>query len=418
MSVNIFFYCNFDNRIEWEESIKKIFKKEKIFLLKDKPDFDKIDCAIVWNIPNNILKKLVNLKLIFSLGAGVDHILKLSNYKFTPIIRVKDPSMAKRMSYHVLSQILEYQLNLKFFQKAQLNRFWKEGLQFQRQVKLNEQITVGILGVGFLGTHVGKFLKKLVNLRVIFSLGAGVDHILKLSNYRSTPIIRVKDPSMAKRMSYHVLSQILEYQLNLKFFQKAQLRKSWQEELQFHRQVKLNEQINVGILGAGFLGQYVGKFLQRLDYKVIGFKKTAPKKKSSFPIYTNKDLDSFIKSSNIIISILPATIETNNFIDKKFLKKMKHDSLLINVGRGASINESDLISHLNKNKNFFASLDVFKKEPLIKKSLLWNLDNITITPHVASITQVDIITNQMYKKFLTFKKNKKIKTDVNLSKGY
>jgi len=313
--MNILLHCEFDNKVEWEKSIKKIFKNEKIFLVKDNPDFDKIDCAFLWNIPNNILKKLVNL-------------------------------------------------------------------------------------------------------RVIFSLGAGVDHILKLSNYRSTPIIRVKDPSMAKRMSYHVLSQILEYQLNLKFFQKAQLRKSWQEELQFHRQVKLNEQINVGILGAGFLGQYVGKFLQRLDYKVIGFKKTAPKKKSSFPIYTNKDLDSFIKSSNIIISILPATIETNNFIDKKFLKKMKHDSLLINVGRGASINESDLISHLNKNKNFFASLDVFKKEPLIKKSLLWNLDNITITPHVASITQVDIITNQMYKKFLTFKKNKKIKTDVNLSKGY
>ena len=97
---------------------------------------------------------------------------------------------------------------------------------------------------------------------------------------------------------------------------------------------------------------------------------------------------------------------------------MKNDSLLINVGRGASINESDLISHLNKNKNFYVSLDVFKKEPLIKKSPLWNMSNVTITPHVASLTQVDIITDQMYKKFMEFKKNKKIKTDVDLRKGY
>jgi glyoxylate/hydroxypyruvate reductase A len=313
--MNILLHCGFDNKVEWEKSIKKIFKNEKIFLVKDNPDFDKIDCAILWNIPNNILKKLVNLRVIFSLGAGVDHILKLSNYKLTPIIRVRDSSMAKRMSYHVLSQILEYQLNLKFFQKAQISKMWQEGLQFQRQVKLNEQIKVGILGVGF-------------------------------------------------------------------------------------------------------LGQYVAKFLQKLDYQLIGFKKSAPKKKSTFPIYVSEGLDTFIKSSNIIVSILPATTETNNFIDKNFLKKMKQNSLLINVGRGSSINESDLISHLNKNKNFFVSLDVFKKEPLIKKSLLWNMSNVTITPHVASLTQVDIITDQMYKKFLMFKKDKKIKTDVNLKKGY
>jgi glyoxylate/hydroxypyruvate reductase A len=223
---------------------------------------------------------------------------------------------------------------------------------------------------------------------------------------------------MAERMSYHVLSQILEYQLNLKFFQKAQLRKLWQEGLQFQRQVKLNNQINVGILGVGFLGKHVGRFLQKLGYQVIGFKRTFPKEKFSFPIYINKDLGSFIKSSNIIVSILPATIKTDNFIDKKFLKKMKDDSLLINVGRGASINELDLISHLSANRNFFVSLDVFKKEPLIKKSLLWNMNNVTITPHVASITQVDTVTDQMYKKFLTFKRYKKVKTDVNLKKGY
>ena len=313
--MNILLHCDFDNKDNWEKSIKKKFKDENIFLIKDNPNFKEIDCIIAWKIPNNILIKITNLK-------------------------------------------------------------------------------------------------------VIFSLGAGVDHILNLPGYNGTPIIRVKDPSMAIRMSYHVLSQILEYQLNLKYFQKAQLVKCWEEKLQFKRQVKLNKQINVGILGVGFLGTYVGKFLKSLDYQVIGFKNTPPKKKSYFPIYTNQYLDYFIKYCDIIVSILPSTSKTKNLIDIKFLKKMKKKSLLINVGRGASINEIDLISHLNKNKDFFASLDVFVKEPLMKKNPLWELDNVTITPHVASLTVVDIVTEQMHKKFLKYKKNKKIKNDVDLKKGY
>ena len=63
-------------------------------------------------------------------------------------------------------------------------------------------------------------------------------------------------------------------------------------------------------------------------------------------------------------------------------------------------------------------MDVFTKEPLTKNNLLWSLHNVTITPHVASLTQVNVITNQMYKKFLGFEKNKRIKNDVNLKKGY
>ena len=58
------------------------------------------------------------------------------------------------------------------------------------------------------------------------------------------------------------------------------------------------------------------------------------------------------------------------------------------------------------------------KEPLNKKSPLWKMKNVTVTPHVASLTQVDVITEQMFKKFLSFKKNKRIKSDVDLKKGY
>ena len=76
-------------------------------------------------------------------------------------------------------------------------------------------------------------------------------------------------------------------------------------------------------------------------------------------LYNGYNSDNFIKKSNIIISILPSTNKTDNLIDLKFLKKMKKNSLLINIGRGNVLNEDDLLKYLKINKNFFVSLDVF-----------------------------------------------------------
>ena len=128
-----------------------------------------------------------------------------------------------------------------------------------------------------------------------------------------TPILRVKDPNMAERMSYHVHSQILIYQLKLNLFQKAQMKGKWLGE----QETLLNNKIKVGILGTGFLGTNVGRYLKYLGYKVTGFKKSVPKTKIPFPIYTNNKIENFIKNSHIIVSILPHTDETKNFIDKR-----------------------------------------------------------------------------------------------------
>lgn len=160
--MNILFYSTFSNQKKWIHSIKKKFKQEKVYTIKDNINFQDIDVAIVWNLPNKILSQLTNLKFFFSLGAGVDHILNLSSYKGTPIVRIKDPNMAIRMSYHVLSQILYYQLKLNLYQKAQQSKKWLE----EKETFFNNEIKVGILGVGFLGTFVGKYLQKL-NYKVI-----------------------------------------------------------------------------------------------------------------------------------------------------------------------------------------------------------------------------------------------------------
>lgn len=310
--MNILFYCPWHNQKEWLKKLKKRFKDFRIFTLDDKPDYKSIDYALIWNLDNKILKKIKNVKILFSLGAGVDH-------------------------------------------------------------------------------------------------------ILKLKSYRKQPIIRIKDTFMAERMSNYVLSQILNYQLNLKYYFNQQLKKNWGDELEPVQ----NNKLQIGILGLGFLGLDVAKKLKSLGYKVVGFKNTKPKFNYSFPVFYKKnDLIFFLNHCDVLITILPATPKTYHYIDSNFLNQMKKKALLINAGRGSVVNERNLISHLNKNKYFNVSLDVFESEPLKKNSPFWQMKNTTVTPHIASLTFLDSAIDSIYKKILEHKKNGRIQSDVDLKKGY
>ena len=243
--MSILFYSPWKNNHEWLREIKKKFNKTGIFTLQNKPNLSKIEFAIIWQLPNQILKKIKNVKALFSMGAGVDHILNLSSFNGVPIVRLKDPVLAERITNHVLSQILNYQLCL--------------------------------------------------------------------DNYKNN-----------------------------------QNKKKWVDEIE----PALNSSLHVGILGFGYLGQFLSKHLKILGYNIIGFKNSKIKTRHSFPVYYKKnDLNKFIKCCDIIINMLPATSKTTNFINKNFLQKMKKKSLIINVGRGSSINENDLIKHLIQNKN-------------------------------------------------------------------
>ena len=97
---------------------------------------------------------------------------------------------------------------------------------------------------------------------------------------------------------------------------------------------------------------------------------------------------------------------------------MKKKSCLINIGRGNSINEDELIQHLKRNKEFFAYLDVFKKEPLKSSSELWSLPNVSITPHVAGVTAIESAIEYMFRKYKIYKNNHSLKSDVESDKRF
>lgn len=93
-----------------------------------------------------------------------------------------------------------------------------------------------------------------------------------------------------------------------------------------------------------------------------------------------------LKSSDIICNVLPATEDTKYFFNKKTFAQMKKNSIFINVGRGATVNENDLVEALDNKHLLAAGLDVFEKEPLPQDSKLLQRSDVVLMPHVASAT--------------------------------
>jgi phosphoglycerate dehydrogenase-like enzyme len=99
---------------------------------------------------------------------------------------------------------------------------------------------------------------------------------------------------------------------------------------------------------------------------------------------------------------------------------MKSNCCFINVGRGKSVNEIDLIQTLNNNPNMTAALDVFNQEPLPSKSPFWGMENVLITPHIANLTPDywDTQTSLFISNLYNYRHNKQLVNIINLNKEY
>jgi D-3-phosphoglycerate dehydrogenase/(S)-sulfolactate dehydrogenase len=137
-----------------------------------------------------------------------------------------------------------------------------------------------------------------------------------------------------------------------------------------------------GLLGFGATGRAVAKLLQGFGCEVLAYD---PFVKSAEGVKLT-NLDEVITKSDVISIHLPATKETTGMFNLSLIKQMKPNSLLVNVGRGEVINESDLESALRDKLIAGAALDVRVDEPP-KDDLFKDLSNVILTPHIAGITK-------------------------------
>ena len=225
-------------------------------------------------------------------------------------------------------------------------------------------------------------LRKLPNLKIVFSMGAGVDGIMADTTYpRHVPLARVVDDTLAQAMSEYVTLGVLYWHRLLHDFASLQRVKTW-------RQVPAPRapNVRVGILGFGVLGQAAARPLAALNYQLSGWSATAKNFDGVRSYHGQDQLESFLNQSDILVCLLPLTPETKGILNARTFAALPAGACIVNAARGGHVVEDDLIKALDSGHLRGAMLDVFSTEPLPPESPLWSHPKIVMTAHSAAFT--------------------------------
>ncbi len=243
-------------------------------------------------------------------------------------------------------------------------------------------------------------LSKLKNLKVIFSLGAGVDHVFRDRMVPDVPVVRVVSNDLTNRMSEYVVWQVLDHHRLGPKYRAQQASKTWLED---RRQVAAKD-VTAGMLGLGVLGKDAAGKLQALGFHVIGWSRSLHQMDGMKTYVGEAELNAFLAQVDILVCLLPLTPATTNIIDRNLINGMtKRGQLgapvIIDAGRGGLQNEDDLLAALDDGRLSGVSLDVFQQEPLPQDSAFWTHPRVTLTPHAAASSDPNAlvmpIVNQM-----------------------
>jgi glyoxylate/hydroxypyruvate reductase len=225
-------------------------------------------------------------------------------------------------------------------------------------------------------------LRQFPNLRAILSLGAGVNHILDDPDLpQGVPIARIVDPALTVGMVEYATLAVLRYHRNFDVYERFQREARWKP-----LPLPVTARRRVGVLGLGEIGGACALGLAALGFSVAGWSRT-PKSIPGIATFAGPDgLRPFLAQTEILLCVLPLTSDTRGVINRDTLAALPRGAFVINIARGAHIVDEDLIAALDAGHIAGATLDVFTHEPLPRDHRFWSHPKITVTPHVASLT--------------------------------
>lgn len=226
-------------------------------------------------------------------------------------------------------------------------------------------------------------LASLPKLEAIFSMGAGVDHILRDPELPAdVPIVRLADAGLRQGMVEYVTLAVLRHHRALRGYIEQQAQRRWAEI-----PVPLAGGRRVGILGLGELGRACATALSGLGFEVAGWAR-GRKEVPGITAYAGADgLSTLLARSDILVCLLPLTDATRGLLDRATLGALPTGACVVNVARGEHLVQPDLLALLESDHLAGATLDVTDPEPLPAEDPLWAHPRVLVTPHVAAVTR-------------------------------
>jgi phosphoglycerate dehydrogenase-like enzyme len=227
-----------------------------------------------------------------------------------------------------------------------------------------------------------KMIDAAPQLKWIQAISAGVDY-MDLDEIRRRGIVLTNGRGIHKiHMAEYAVAAMINLARGFHLMFLNQLQKKWERSVS-------QEEIHgatVGIIGLGAIGAEIAKKAAFMGMRVIGVKRTSGPVDHVEEVHAPDDMAAVFRRSDYIINLLPYTQETEMMIDQWFFDQMKPTACFINIGRGRTVNEGDLIEAL-RNKQIRAMVsDVYYTEPLPPESPLWDLDNVILTPHICGVS--------------------------------
>ncbi|MEE1611749.1 2-hydroxyacid dehydrogenase [Microvirga sp. CF3016] len=262
-------------------------------------------------------------------------------------------------------------------------------------------------------------LSDLPNLEAVFSLGAGVDHLMNYPGLPDVPIVRVAQEDLTHRMSEYMVLHCLMYLRDQRRFDEDQKAKRWKPD----RAPPIAGDIRVGIMGFGVLGQDSARKLKMMGFDVAGWSRT-PKAVEGFDVYAGEEgLTPFLNRTDILIALMPLTSDTQGILNRSLFEKLARDGklggpILINAGRGKLQVEADILACLDDGTLRAATLDVFETEPLQEASPLWTHPRVTITPHNSATSEPEATARYIAQQISRHEAGEPFENVVDRKRGY
>ena len=263
-----------------------------------------------------------------------------------------------------------------------------------------------------------KLLAGLPNLKAIFSVGAGVDHILLDPHVPDVPIVRVVAANLTQRMVEYVLWRVLDHHRQGMLYRDQQSRKVWFEPPQPGA-----GSVSVGVMGMGELGRAAAGLLSASGFRVNGWSRTKKDLAGIAGFHGEDGLQPFLGATDILVVLLPLTPQTRGIIDHSLLRELRRanalgGAVLINAGRGLLQKDDDILRALDDGTLKEASLDVFEVEPLPRTSPLWAHPRVFVTPHAAATSDPAHLAAPMLAQMDAYERGEPLQNLVNREAGY
>ena len=250
------------------------------------------------------------------------------------------------------------------------------------------------------------------NLKWLQTTSVGVDVLIKPGMPRNYVLTNARG-ILGPKLTEYAFGHILAYKKRIFENHELQNLKKWDT---IFTDSLAGETLVV--LGTGDIGSNIAMVAKAFGMRTVGFRTKKKPVEYFDEVYGSEDLSTALSQGDYVVSVLPATPETNDIIRAETIVHMKDGVVFMNIGRGNAVNEEDVLNAVQNGKIARVVLDVFKKEPLPLDSPLWNEKNIVITPHMAGYAGVTALVKSFAENYERFRSGKELLHCVDFEKGY